>query len=271
MLGGLLFLGHRWRTRLLRRLNLRLEDLVRSRTAELEAAHAALREASLVDPLTQLHHRRFVTMTLPKDVNRVRRMFRAHLQQGRSPLELNEDMVFFLCDLDHFKRVNDTFGHAAGDQVLQQAAAQLAAVTRMSDTIARWGGEESLLVVKRTDRRHVPIVADKLCRAIRTHAFQLETGQTARCTVSVGFAALPVPDGESAYASWDRIVEVADKCLYEAKRAGRDGWVGVYTEGPLDAPALIARMRSDLAGAVRDRQLKCHSSLPGTFERSGQA
>jgi diguanylate cyclase (GGDEF)-like protein len=269
MIAALAVLAIPWRTTVLRRRNERLEELISARTGELEQANIALREASLIDPLTGLHNRRFLTATLPEEQARLRRMFRTHLQQGRSPLDLNEDMILFLADLDHFKRVNDTFGHAAGDLVLQDVARVLRSVTRTSDTLVRWGGEEFLLVAKRSARESAYLIAGKICQAMREHVFVLQDGRTLRCTVSVGFAAFPILEQRPEAFTWEDTLRLADQGLYAAKQAGRDGWAGVYTAGPLDAPELGTRLLEDLDGLVGEGLVHAQSSYPAVSFNMG--
>ncbi|MDP2876705.1 MAG: diguanylate cyclase, partial [Holophaga sp.] len=259
---GLIILGFRWRMQRLRRQNLQLEALVHARTQELEIANSSLLEASLIDPLTGLHNRRFLSMTMPEEEVRLHRMFRNHLQKGENPLNRNEDLVLFLGDLDHFKHVNDTYGHASGDLVLQQTAHVLRAASRTSDTLVRWGGEEFLLVAKRSDREKAHQIAEKLCQALRAHTFVLPDGQTLRCTMSIGYAAFPILDQQPEAMTWEDTLQVADQCMYAAKHAGRDGWVGMHTPGPVDSPDIAARFRVDLEGLVREGQAQISSSFP---------
>jgi len=267
---GAAFWAYRWRTEFLRRRNEHLEALVKARTQELEVANGALREASLIDPLTGLHNRRFLTMTMPEESVRLHRVFRNHLQKGESPLGRNEDLVLFLGDLDHFKRVNDTYGHGAGDLVLQETAQLLREVCRTSDTLVRWGGEEFLLVAKRSDREKAHLIAEKLCQALRAHEFVLPDGQSLRCTISVGYAAFPILDQQPEAFTWEDTLQVADQCMYAAKHAGRDGWVGVHTPGPLDTAELGPRLRVDLEGLVRDGHIQMRNSFPEGAAFSGQ-
>jgi len=270
---ALLALGYRiytWRTELLRRRNAQLEALVKARTQELETANQSLREASLIDPLTGLHNRRFLTMTMPEEEVRLHRMFRTYLMRGESPLNQNEDLILFLGDLDHFKHVNDTYGHAAGDTVLQETAKVMRSVCRTSDTLVRWGGEEFLLVAKRSDRDKANLIADKLCQAFRSHDFVLPDGRVLHCTISVGYAAFPILGQNPEAFTWEDTLQVADQCLYAAKHAGRDGWVGVHTPGPVDAVALAPRFRVDLEGLVREGHIAVRSSFPEGMAFAGQ-
>jgi len=267
VVGGLLLIGligliFRRRTARLRRRNEFLEAIIEARTGELEQANEALREAVLIDPLTGLYNRRYLTMTMPEEENRLRRMFRNYFMKGISPLNQNEDLILFLGDLDHFKAINDTFGHATGDQMIQETARTLKSVCRTADTLVRWGGEEFILVARRSDREKAHLIAEKLCQAVRDHALVLPGGQALRCTISFGFAAFPILDQHPEAFSWEDTLQLADQGLYEAKRAGRNGWVGVLASGPLNSPEYAPRLRTDLKGLIRESQVQVQTSFP---------
>jgi len=262
ILVGLAYFAFRWRTAILRRRNEYLEALVQARTGELEHANNALREAVLIDPLTGLYNRRYLTLTMPEEEVRLRRMFRSYLQKGENPLNRNEDLVLFLGDLDFFKQINDAFGHAAGDQVIQETAQVLRAASRTADTLVRWGGEEFLLVAKRSDREKAHLIAEKLCQAVRDHTCILPDGRMVRCTISIGFAVFPILEQNPEAFTWEDTLQVADQCLYAAKYAGRNGWVGIHTPGPLDPAELTPRLRVDLEGLVREGHIQVRSSFP---------
>lgn len=262
LLAGLISAGIRRRTIILRRRNEFLESLVQARTSELEHVNEALREAVLIDPLTGLYNRRYLTMTMPEEEIRLRRMFRSYLQRGESPLNRNEDLVLFLGDLDFFKPINDSYGHAAGDQVIMETAQVLRAASRTADTLVRWGGEEFILVAKRTDREKAHLIAEKLCRAVRDHVSVLPDGRMVRCTISFGFAVFPILEQNPEVFTWEDTLQVADQCLYAAKIAGRDGWVGFHAPDVLVTPELIARMRADLKGLVREGLITVQTSFP---------
>lgn len=129
----------------------------------------------------------------------------AVVERARQPLALLH------LDLDHFKRINDTFGHPAGDEVLAAVGAELAGVARRSDVVARVGGEEFALLLPDTGVARAREVAERLRRAIRA------IDHPAGATASIGVSCLP----ETA-RNQDELVATADRALYEAKRAGRN-------------------------------------------------
>jgi len=257
VLTGLVGLTVRWRTQWIRRRVVALEALVHERTWNLEQANQALEEASMVDPLTGLKNRRFLSLSLPEEVARV---MRGCHSEG-APASAVE-LAFLIIDLDHFKTVNDTFGHAAGDAVLHQAGAILRSACRESDTVVRWGGEEFLVVAKATEPKSIEIIAQHILDEFRSHSFLLEDGQTLQKTCSIGYSAFPVLREIPEAFRWEDTVEVADQCLYAAKKSGRDGFVGVWAPSPAEALRIQKDLLHDLPGLVADGLLALRSSFP---------
>jgi diguanylate cyclase (GGDEF)-like protein len=219
----------RWRLARLRERNLALEALVDARTRDLQVANAALEEASMVDPLTGLKNRRYLSVFMPEELARClrqRSLARASAGRGDDPGDRNIDLCLLMLDLDHFKQVNDTHGHGAGDAVLRQLGRLLLATCRDSDVVVRWGGEEFLILARNADRHQVQAMAALVCEAVRTHPFVLDDGTVLRRTCSLGFTAFPLLPGAPERFGWEQAVELADQCLYAAKSSGRDGWVG---------------------------------------------
>ena len=193
----------RMRTRLLLRHRRVLELRVQERTEALEAATAALtaksfelEEASLTDPLTGLRNRRFLDRQMPADVALTLR----HYEQPSGAVvtadhDSEQDLLFFLIDIDHFKRINDAHGHMAGDAVLMQMRGRLEQVFRATDYLVRWGGEEFLIVARGTPRRRAAELAERARQAVSAQPFELDGGLRLALTCSVGFSAFPLCAG----------------------------------------------------------------------------
>jgi diguanylate cyclase (GGDEF)-like protein len=209
---------------------------------QLERAQLEQREASLTDPLTGLRNRRFLLQQIDDEaalaVRRTRQ--RTGMQEAR-----DLDTTFFLIDVDHFKSVNDEYGHAAGDEVLVQVAARLREVARETDFVVRWGGEEFLLVARGTDRSQASRLAERLRSAVATSPFKLGDGRNIERTCSIGYASFPYIRRHPQALSWSQVVELADHALYRAKRSGRNRWVGVGSPESVAADDLFARLTSD--------------------------
>ena len=213
---GLFYAVLSLRTRTLRKRQRELETIVDQKTSE-------LREASFTDPLTGLRNRRYFAEVIDAEVSLAGR-------PGSSALHL------FLVDLDHFKQVNDTHGHAAGDAVLRETAARLKVAMRTSDLIFRWGGEEFLIVARGAKDLPRNEIANRIVRMMSQEPFNIGTDKPLPKTCSVGFATYPFyPDNPTAIPL-DAVIELADLSLYRAKQTGRNRAVGVSPQSGAPVP-----------------------------------
>lgn len=258
LVGLAVYGGIRWRTKVLMQRMVRLEALVHERTWDLEVANEALEQASMVDPLTGLKNRRYLRLAMPElEARSIRAYHRA-----RTPMVKGEDLIFLMVDLDHFKEVNDSHGHAAGDAVLSQVALLLRTVCREGDIVARWGGEEFLVVGTGGDRFAAEVMAQNIVEKIRAHAFDIGEGRSIQATCSLGFSAFPLLPGEPGLLPWEGAVEAADQCLYAVKKTARNGWLGVF-RGDLDVPeSLRERFPKNIPDLLEQGQLMFRTSLP---------
>ena len=128
-------------------------------------------------------------------------------------------LALLMVDIDNFKRINDTYGHRAGDYCLQAVAADLRLISRRpGDIAARYGGDEFAVLLPDVDLATAMVLADTLCLRVRERLFDAGIGHALTLTLSIGVAA-QVPDTN---VRADLLVEAADKALYEAKQTGRD-------------------------------------------------
>ncbi len=195
-----------------------LENRVAERTQQLSAALDEVTRLSTHDPLTKLSNRRAFD-------ERARFVW-ADAKTNESPFAI------LLCDLDHFKKVNDQYGHQAGDRVLIAVAETLTASVREQDTVARFGGEEFVILLGNTNEETAINIAARCASAVRAIPMaDLVPGAVRRQTVSIGVATHP-GCGESI----DDLIANADHALYDAKRSGRDKVV-LYSDDRNEAPA----------------------------------
>ncbi len=218
---GLFFLVLDLRTRALRKRQRELETIVDQKTQE-------LREASFTDPLTGLRNRRYFAEVIEAEASLACR-------PGSPALHL------FLVDLDHFKQINDTYGHAAGDEVLRQTAARLRTAMRTSDLIFRWGGEEFLIVARGASDLPRSEIANRIVRMIGQPPFDIRTETPLSRTCSVGFATFPFFPDSPQTVPFDAVVELADLSLYRAKGTGRNRAVGVSPQHGVPIPSDVWR------------------------------
>ena len=167
-----------------------------------------LRVAGITDPLTGLYNRRHLQPRLEQEVTRSRRY--------RQPLSC------LFVDADHFKSINDTHGHATGDQVLSALAGKLRTRLRTTDLAARYGGEEFALLLPQTGIRAAHRLAREICAAVAATPIALEDGESVALTVSVGVAALSGNSTGSTHDLGQRLLQAADEAVYLAKQAGRN-------------------------------------------------
>jgi diguanylate cyclase (GGDEF)-like protein len=173
---------------------------------------------SVTDALTGLHNRRYVQQTIDMDIAASVRRNRVATARGLSPDDA--DLVFLILDLDRFKAVNDTHGHSVGDQLLVQIGTALTATCRDSDVIARWGGDEFLVIARFTDRNQGPVTAERVRAAVERQSVTLSNGRSIGVTCSIGYALFPGDASAPTTMPWIEIVAMADSALYAAKRGG---------------------------------------------------
>jgi two-component system cell cycle response regulator len=167
---------------------------------QLEAKNAQLAELAKTDPLTGIANRGHIESCLGDEV--------ARAQRFKHPLSVA------MLDIDHFKQINDGFGHPFGDRAIREIARVLADTLRQVDKVGRYGGEEFLMVLPDTDLAGARIVAERIRQIVAGTVFQPENHQA---TVSIGLA-----QWDPALESWEALVSRADKALYEAKETGRN-------------------------------------------------
>jgi diguanylate cyclase (GGDEF)-like protein/PAS domain S-box-containing protein len=180
-----------------------LEGLVAQRTAELRSANERLATQAISDPLTGLYNRRYLADFVERELSRTRRS--------------GHKTVFAMIDIDHFKHVNDTFGHEAGDDVLRALSVFLRAQIRQEDLAFRYGGEEFLLVLPCATFDGIPGRIEKIREQITHVTVEHLHHPLPPLTLSIGVAIYP-DHGDSA----DEVIRCADAALYLAKEGGRN-------------------------------------------------
>jgi len=170
---------------------------------------ARLLRSGFTDVLTGWHNRRYLQVRLNEELARARRD-RTHV-------------VCLMLDVDHFKRVNDTWGHAAGDAVLQELASRIDSQVRASDVAARYGGEEFVVLMPDTDNDSGVRLAERIRNSVSATKYTLPCGETESITASIGIAGIcPDADAEDLKTIGDSLIARADVALYRAKSSGRD-------------------------------------------------
>jgi len=213
---------------------------VREINRRLSASHTQLRMQSERDTLTGLANRRHVNATL--------QAMSAQREGGQG-----FEGTLLLVDVDHFKQVNDRIGHSAGDEVLVETARRLTHATRRDDLVARWGGEEFLILVPKASAEQVDQLAARVLEAVSSTPIEAG-GRALRVTASIGYARFPLPP-HAMPLSWEQAIHLVDMALYIAKSEGRHRATGITGSSATSVQALEAdfdRARRD--GRVTLRQ-----------------
>ncbi|MDP1544530.1 MAG: GGDEF domain-containing protein [Anaerolineales bacterium] len=180
------------------------KKLAQNKQIEMEAVMAQASEVAHVDALTFLPNRRTIVRVLQDEVLRAERY--------QSMLSIS------IVDVDHFKVINDTYGHPIGDEVLRQVSHQLRDHIRHPDVVGRYGGEEFLIILPNSDAKAAVEQAERLCRKMRETVIHVK-GHEIKVTLSIGTAPL-----RTEVDTWDSLLNRADNAMYEAKNRGRDCW-----------------------------------------------
>lgn len=168
-----------------------------------------LTHIGLTDPLTRVSNRRHVELRTLEEIARARRQ--------------NYDIACLFLDLDHFKQINDRYGHQGGDEVLCEVARRIKAELRLSDTLGRLGGEEFVTILGNAQFQDALQVAERIRKAIAQSPVNLSQGSAAEVTVSIGLAMLELSGNQGDTALLlKRLLENADRALYAAKNGGRN-------------------------------------------------
>jgi len=178
-----------------------LQDELKQKNSQLEGVLLKVETLAITDSLTELFNRRHFGNTIEKEFNRTIRY-----QAPTSCL---------MIDIDYFKKINDEYGHRAGDLVLKEIAKIIKSCIREIDTVARWGGEEFIVLLPETKQENALQAAKRILEAISNHQF---SGIPGKITVSIGLASVP----EASIDTADKLIHTSDVALYEAKAKGRN-------------------------------------------------
>jgi two-component system, cell cycle response regulator len=178
-----------------------LQDELKEKNRQLEEVLLQMETLAMTDQLTGLVNRRAFSSVIEKELSR--------------SVRYNHPTSCLMIDIDHFKSINDVHGHNAGDQVLKEISQVMLNCLRKADTVARWGGEEFIVLLPATAKKDALIIASRVLTAVSKCKFSSLPGQV---TVSIGLAGIPEQDIDTT----DKLIAVADGALYKAKANGRN-------------------------------------------------
>jgi len=170
---------------------------------EIQQRHEELLRESITDELTGVHNRRYTMVRLSEEMERSKRY--------STPLSI------LMLDLDHFKKVNDSYGHLAGDEVLRNFSDMLTELSRSTDVVGRFGGEEFIVILTDTHEHYAHHYAERICELLKLLKHKVSPETEIQITCSIGIAS-----SEKSLSSVSAFIARADSALYEAKDLGRD-------------------------------------------------
>jgi len=241
-------------------LRLELEQQVSDRTyelagrnRELEDANRRLEMASLTDTLTGLANRRFLMQQFPRLV----------ADQNATNGREKHGLAIMIIDLDSLKPINDQHGHAAGDELIIEVAKTLRLAIRPDDVLARWGGDEFVVVAHAQHVEHATMLAERIRERVAKMKCVLPRGAVVRTSCSIGLTCLPFVPGKPNAVTWEHALKIADLALYRAKRA-RNAWRGWFgTEGVAALHSVIGAVEANVDGLIANGVILEHTSTRG--------
>lgn len=201
-----------------------LEKKVQERTAQLNQANENLKLLSLQDPLTALHNRRYIFEFVSDfSVNFITRKIQLQKKHEMRDLSINRKVIgVFMIDIDLFKTVNDTYGHLAGDKVLVSLSRLLKEQIRADDFVARWGGEEFIIILNTTNPEYLDIFANKILNIVRERPININEKTSLHITCSIGYSMMPIHELSPDLLNLEQAINISDVAMYLAKENGRN-------------------------------------------------
>lgn len=201
-----------------------LERAVEERTKELKVANERLKERSMKDQLTGLCNRRFLDDVIIPKSQKLSKRFANRISYGQRVTNATKNVSFgiIMVDLDHFKQVNDIYGHASGDIVIKELAKIFSYTIRQEDYVVRLGGEEFLLVLREFNGDFIETMVEKVRKAVEEFSFVMENGEQITKTCSLGAIVFPPLMADPEVIDFHTVISIIDKCLYIAKEHGRN-------------------------------------------------
>jgi two-component system cell cycle response regulator len=178
-----------------------LQDELRKKNRQLEEVLSRMETLAMTDQLTGLFNRRFFESVIEKEFSKT--------------IRYDHPMSCLMIDIDHFKSMNDEYGHHTGDQVLKEISQLMKTCLREADTMARWGGEEFIVLLPETTKKNALQVASRLLTSVSACKLSSFPG---RITISIGLAGVPEPTIDTS----EKLIAASDHALYQAKAGGRN-------------------------------------------------
>ncbi|GAA0212666.1 hypothetical protein GCM10009123_19930 [Kangiella japonica] len=209
------------------------------------------KELSIIDTLTGLKNRRFLEQNIERELGYIKRT------QGTKD---SNELGIFLIDIDHFKEVNDTYGHAAGDKVLIEFARRINSAIRDVDLFVRWGGEEFILVARlEHGQESMVTLANRLSEAVKQAPYQVDENIEIDITCTIGAVLYPCGANTLKDMTWNKLVKLSDMALYYGKYKQRDCWVCI--ESVIEPESWDSLFAQDFEYLIEKNQVSISSSI----------
>ncbi len=206
---------------------------------------------SIRDSLTKLGNRRFLEQQIERELAYIHRAART---------DKNAALGIYIFDIDHFKHINDTYGHHAGDEVLIEISKRVSQVTRDTDLLVRWGGEEFLFVARLDNNERTYELAERILKTINSELYEISGNQPIKVTCTVGVVKYPFIDADNIQL-WSRLISLADAALYYGKSKQRNCWVVINNENMNQKEQIDDLLSKPLIEAVENKIVTIKTSF----------
>jgi len=206
---------------------------------------------SIRDSLTKLGNRRYLEQQIERELAYVRRVIQAQQQAA---------LGIYIFDIDHFKSINDTYGHQAGDEVLLEMSRRISEATRDTDILVRWGGEEFVYVARLDNNERTFQLAERILTTINGRPFQISNYDPIKVTCTIGVVKYPFIDIEHIDL-WTRLISLADAALYYGKMMHRNCWVVINNESIDNKEQIEDILSKPLQQAIEEKLVTVTSSF----------
>lgn len=219
-----------------------LEKKVHERTVQLNQANEKLRLLSLQDPLTTLHNRRYISEFVSEmSMNFITRKKQLQKDVEKRDLSITKKVLgVYMIDIDHFNKINDTYGLHAGDKVLINLSRLLKKQIRADDYIVRWGGEEFLIILNGTNPDFLDAFPQKVLKAVESNSIKISEDNAVNITCSIGYSMMPIHVLTPDLLNLEEVINISDVALSMAKENGRNRAVRIHVH-PNIVPNLECR------------------------------
>ncbi|MGX5174763.1 GGDEF domain-containing protein [Aliikangiella sp. IMCC44653] len=206
---------------------------------------------SVRDSLTKLGNRRFLEQQIERELSYVHRARRT---------EKNAALGIYIFDIDHFKKINDSYGHQAGDEVLLELSRRVSQATRDTDLLVRWGGEEFVYIARLDNNERTYQLADRILKTINQEKFNISNYEPIQVTCTLGVVKYPFIDTGNI-SLWTRLISLADSALYYGKTKSRNCWVVINNENVVEKEQLEELLNEPLDVAIKKKTVTVKTSF----------